>query len=111
MGLKACGTPHLRRPAGRAALQGLARYTSCEPCGACIRVARAYADPPTRANQHLAGEIVEELERLFKDHANLCGEVFAIPRARTPVIKLVWTPTGTKVARVYFFGVQSAARR
>lgn len=44
------------------------------------------------------GEVVEELERLFNAHADVCGEVFAIPRARIPVIKLVWTPTGTKVS-------------
>lgn len=27
----------------------------------------------------------------------MCSEVFAIPRARIPVIKFVWKPTGTKV--------------
>lgn len=42
------------------------------------------------------GEVVDELERLFNDRPDECGDVFAIPRARIPVIKLLWKPTGTK---------------
>jgi hypothetical protein len=47
----------------------------------------------------LSGEVVEELERLLAAVPELVGDVFAIPRARIPVIKFVWKPTGTKVRR------------
>ena len=43
------------------------------------------------------GELVEDLEKLLLSHPEEVGELFAIPRARIPVIKLVWRPTGTKV--------------
>lgn len=45
-----------------------------------------------------AGDIVQDLEQLFLDVPQLVGDVFAIPRARIPVIKAVWVPTGTKVS-------------
>lgn len=45
------------------------------------------------------GEVVEDLESLFlgSGEPGLVDDVFAIPRARIPVIKLVWKATGTKV--------------
>ena len=55
---------------------------------------------PKCSHPHIScstGEVVLELEALFKDHPDLVGDVFAIPRARIPVIKALWKPTGTKV--------------
>jgi hypothetical protein len=43
--------------------------------------------------------VVEELEKLLLAEPDRVGDVFAIPRARIPVIKFVWKPTGTKARR------------
>ena len=64
--------------------------------GRCRSLSNTHRSTPRRTTTH-AGEFVEDLERLFLDHPDACSDIFAIPRARIPVIKLVWKPTGTKV--------------
>lgn len=82
------------------ALTLLGPHSGLAACmSACAAANYTHPPRPTLAprSQCPAGEVVQDLEQLFQEASQLVGETFAIPRARIPVIKAVWKPTGTKV--------------